>query len=200
MSQIISPYTYKSENALELFHLFVNELESKIIDGYLNVGSVRLRIEYNDYDETGNDEHKGFEKNVGYLYLCVGEVPTFGSFTIEAVIRRGFLPELEIEHSRSPDEPFCFKFNNAIFNEKPLLCFQKWMEIVVKGIPCVQQIAEFNDFLQTEKVARKLKKQIEFLRHSLNKSQPHSILNRIISDEYLKHEILKNGSRRQQTN
>jgi hypothetical protein len=67
-------------------------------------------------------------------------------------------------------------------------------------MPCVQQIAEFNDFLQTEKVARKLKKQIEFLRRSLNKSQPHSILNRIISDEYLKHEILKNGSRRQQTN
>jgi hypothetical protein len=193
MPQIISPYTYNSENALDLFHLFVDELESKIIEGYLRVGSFRLWIRYNDYSEVGNDEHKSLEQNVGYAWQ--GEVPTIGSFTIEAILRRGYLPQLKFQHGRYPDEKFYFKFNNAIFNEEPLLCFKKWMEIVVNGMPCVQQIAEFDHFLQTQKEARHLKKNMEFLRRSLNKSQPHSLLNSIVSNEHLKHEILKNGSR-----
>jgi hypothetical protein len=69
------------------------------------------------------------------------------------------------------------------------------MEIVVKGMPCVQQIAEFNNFLETEKEARRLKKKTEFLRLSLNKSRPHSLLNSIVSDEYLKSELIKNGTK-----
>jgi len=62
MPQIISPYTYTSENAIHLFHLFVNELESKIIDGNLNVGNLLFPINYNNYREGSNI----FYKEVGY--------------------------------------------------------------------------------------------------------------------------------------
>ncbi len=39
MASIFEKYRYTSENALNLYHLFVNELESKIIDGHLKVGN-----------------------------------------------------------------------------------------------------------------------------------------------------------------
>ena len=38
-------YAYSGENALNLFHLFVNELNSKISDGFLKVGNIPLQIE-----------------------------------------------------------------------------------------------------------------------------------------------------------
>jgi hypothetical protein len=48
MTNLIGDYAYSGENALDLYHLFVNELDSKIVDGYLNIGSFLLRIRDNE--------------------------------------------------------------------------------------------------------------------------------------------------------
>ena len=48
MTNLIGDFAYFGENALDLYHLFVNELDSKIVDGYLNIGSFHLRILEND--------------------------------------------------------------------------------------------------------------------------------------------------------
>ena len=39
---------YSGENALLLYNLFVNELDSKIVNGSLNIGSFVLRIRDNE--------------------------------------------------------------------------------------------------------------------------------------------------------
>ncbi len=148
--------TYKSENDLDLYHLFVDEFESKIIDGHLNVGTFRLRIRYNNYHEIGDDKHKCIRKEVGYL--CQGDVPRIGSFRIQAVIRRGYLPQLQINHGQSPGGIFCFPFNDVIFKEEPLLCFNKWMEIAVNRMPTLDPYAEYDRFIHIKKQTRHFKK------------------------------------------
>jgi hypothetical protein len=52
----------------------------------------------------------------------------------------------------------------SLYNKKPILCFNKWMEIVVNDIPRVQQVAEFDAFIQIRKDAIDLKYKLEFLR------------------------------------
>jgi hypothetical protein len=186
---LFQKYRYTSENAIHLFHLFVNELESKIIDGYLNVGSVRFPINYNNYREGTNI----FYKEVGYR--CQHNAWRMARLHIELINFEGDIPYLLINNMHWSDGQFCFPFDSVIFEEQPLLCFNTYMKIAVSDMPCVQQIAEFNNFLETEKEARRLKKKTEFLRHSLNKSLPHSLLNSIVSDEYLKSELIKNGTK-----
>jgi hypothetical protein len=45
MTDPIRDNAYSGENALLLYHLFVNELDSKIVDGYLNIGSFLFELE-----------------------------------------------------------------------------------------------------------------------------------------------------------
>ncbi len=52
------------QNALHLYHLFVNELDSKILDGYLNIGSFHLRIRDIDNDNRGDYDYQILDKFV----------------------------------------------------------------------------------------------------------------------------------------
>ncbi len=58
MTNIVRDHAYSGENALHLYHLFVNELESKIVDGYLNIGRFRLRIRENDDNNRGDSDYQ----------------------------------------------------------------------------------------------------------------------------------------------
>jgi len=73
------------------------------------------------------------------------------------------------------------------------LCFNRWMDIAVNGMPTLDQVAEFDRFIKSIKEPRDFKRKINFLRLSLNKSRQHSLLNSIISDENLKGEIVQNA-------
>ena len=67
MTNLIGDYAYSGENALDLYHLFVNELDSKIVDGYLNIGSFHLRILENDNKNTVNCDFQILKKTVIYV-------------------------------------------------------------------------------------------------------------------------------------
>ena len=153
---LFQKYRYTSENAIHLFHLFVNELNSNIIDGYLNVGSVRFPINYNNYREGTNI----FYKEVGYR--CQHNAWRMARLHIELINFEGDIPYLLINNMHWSDGHFCFPFDNVIFEEQPLLCFNTYMKIAVNDMPLVQQEAEFNNFLQNQKEARRLKKKQSF--------------------------------------
>ena len=189
MAGIFQKYRYTSENAIHLFHLFVNELDSNIIGENLKIGNFLFPINYNNYRERGNI----FYKEVGYR--CQHNAWRMARLHIELINFEGDIPYLLINNMHWSDGHFCFPFDNVIFEEQPLLCFNTYMKIAVNDMPLVQQEAEFNNFLQNQEEARRLIKKTEFLRLSLNKSRPHSLLNSIVSDEYLKSELIKNGTK-----
>ena len=123
---------------------------------------------------------------------------TKNDFNIRINFEEGKPPTLQITHLLTiPHELFRFPLNNVIVKEQPISCFNKWIEIAVNGMPTHDKVAEFDRFINIKKEARNFKKKINFLRLSLDKSRPHSLLNSIISDENLKDEIFKNGSRHQ---
>ena len=193
MTNIWEKYRYTGENAADLFHKIVNELDSKIIDEHLKIGNLLFPINFNDYDDDGDDRLKLLQKEVGYR--CQHNAQRMARLDIEAVINEGDLPYLEISNSHWSDGYFCFPFDNVIFKEQPLLCFNKWLEIAVDDMPLGELEAEFDTFIQNKIQARKLKYQIEFLRRSLDKRPSHSALNRILSNDHLRKEIYENGSR-----
>ena len=55
MTTPTSKWKYYDENALNLFHLFVKELNSKIIDECLNLCGLHLKITRNRYKEEAFD-------------------------------------------------------------------------------------------------------------------------------------------------
>jgi hypothetical protein len=184
-------YEYFGENALNLFHLFVNELDSKIIDGYLNLGGLRLEITTNQYIDEGDDRYKVLEKRVHYN----DNIKQFSSFKIKIEMMQGRLPMLKIDHFRNRRYGlFGFPLNNPFLKKEPIICFRKWMEIVVNGRHTTIQVNEFDNFLENQKEARELKYKMEYLRRSSERRPSHSKLNSIISDEGLRSEIFKNGT------
>ena len=68
MTDPVRHYAYSGENALHLYHLFVNELDSKIVNGFLNIGSFHLRIKNNENIEKGDDEYRELGRFVHYYY------------------------------------------------------------------------------------------------------------------------------------
>jgi len=186
-------YRYTSENAIDLFHLFVNELDSNIIGENLKIGNFRFLINYNNYRERGNDELKIFYKEVGYR--CQHNALRMARLKIEANIFKGELPYLIINNIHWSDGHFCFPFDNVIFKEQPLLCFNTYMKIAVNDMPLVQQEAEFDNFLQNQKEARDLKYKIEYLWRSSDRRPSRSELKRILYNDHLRKEIYENGSR-----
>ena len=193
MANIFTNYRYTSENAIDLFHLIVNELESKIIGCHMKIGNFRFPINFNDYHDTGNDKLKHLEKEIGYR--CQHNEQRIARLSIEAILNEGDLPYLQINNINWSQQYFCFPFDKVIFKEQPLLCFNKWLEIAVNDMPLIQQEAEFDNFLQNQKEARDLKDRIEFLRRSLDKRPSHSGLGSILSNDHLRKEIYENGSR-----
>ena len=198
MTDPVRHYAYDGENALHLYHLFVNELDSKIVNGFLNIGSFHLRIKNNENIEKGDDEYRELERFVHYYYN--DDIRQYERFYILIQIFQGDSPHfnLKIDHFTTRGyRLFSFPLNNVIVKEQPISCFNKWIEIAVNGMPTLDQVAEFDRFIEIEKEHRDFKKKINFLLLSLNKSRPHSLLNGIISNEHLKDEIFKNGSRHQ---
>ena len=198
MTDPVRHYAYSGENALHLYHLFVNELDSKIVNGFLNIGSFHLRIKNNENIEKGDDEYRELGRFVHYYYN--DDIRQYERFYILIQIFQGDSPHfnLKIDHFTTRGyRLFSFPLNNVIVKEQPISCFNKWMEIAVNGMPTLDQVAEFDRFIEIEKEHRDFKKKINFLQLSLNKSRPHSLLNGIISNEHLKDEIFKNGSRHQ---
>ena len=194
MTDPIRDNAYSGENALLLYHLFVNELDSKIVDGYLNIGSFHLRIKNNENIEKGDDEYRELERFVHYYYN--DNIRQFERFYIMIQIFQGDSPRLnlKIDHFTTRGYSlFSFPLNNVIVKEQPISCFNKWMEIAVNGMPTLDQVAEFDRFIKSIKEPRDFKRKINFLRLSLNKSRRHSLLNSIISDENLKGEIVQNA-------
>ena len=197
MTNLIGDYAYSGENALDLYHLFVNELDSKIVDGYLNIGSFHLRIRDHDNEKRRDYDYQMLGKFVSYFCQgCETKRDQFHQFIIKISKWEPKEAKLEIYHFvPSQHDRFDFPLNNIIVKEQPIWCFNKWIEIAVNGMPTLDQVAEFDSFINIQKEHRNFKKKINFLRLSLNKSRQHSLLNSIVSNEHLKHEILKNGSR-----
>ena len=140
MTDPIRDNAYSGQNALDLYHLFVNELDSKIVDGYLNLGSFRLRIRENEKNKFGDDVYKILEKNVSYL--CQGYMTRFAYFKIRIDILQGDSPFLKIDHvTHIRNGLFHFPLNNIIVKEQPISCFNKWIEIAVNGMPTLDQVA-----------------------------------------------------------
>ena len=154
MTNIWEKYRYTGENAVDLFHLIVNELDSKIIDEHLKIGNLLFPINFNDYDDDGDDRLKHLQKEVGYR--CQHNMRRIARLSIEAIINEGDLPYLQINNINWSQEYFCFPFDKVIFKEQPLLCFNTWLEIAVNEMPLKQQEAEFDNFLQNQKEAREL--------------------------------------------
>ena len=192
MTNLIGDFAYSGENALDLYHLFVNELDSKIVDGYLNIGSFHLRILENDNKNTVNSDFQILKKTV--IYVLQKDISNIYEVIIRYEKCVGKKPILKLYHFIEPKyDIFHFPLNNVIVKEQPILCFNRWMEIAVNGMPTLNQVAEFDRFLKSIKEPRNFKRKINFLRLSLNKSRQHSLLNSIISDENLKSEIVQNA-------
>jgi hypothetical protein len=189
------PNTYYGEDALNLYHFYVNELNSKIIDDeYLKVGKFTLLIEDSENENRGEHDWQILQTYVSYRRPGYGR--TFAQFSIKFERWGRETPLIEIGHFRSPkDAALYFPLNDVIVKEDPTLCFNKWMGIVVdEGDTRVQQQAKFDKVLQFKENARGLKDKIEFLMRCSNKRPSHSIWNSIISDENLRNEIFQNGT------
>ena len=136
-----------AKNALDLYHLFVNELDSKIVDGYLNIGSFHLQIRDNENNQFGDHRDKLLERIVSYR--CQDYITRFADFKISIHIEEGGKPILKIDHKiLISDGLFHFPLNNVIVKEQPILCFNKWIEIAVNGMPTLDQVAEFDTFIK----------------------------------------------------
>ena len=94
MTDPIRDNAYSGENALLLYHLFVNELDSKIVDGYLNIGSFHLRIRDNEKNEFGGYGDKILERIVSYR--CQDYITRFADFKISIHIEEGKKPILKL--------------------------------------------------------------------------------------------------------
>ena len=193
MTNIWEKYRYTGENAVDLFHLIVNELDSKIIDEHLKIGDLLFPINYDEYDDDGDDRLKLLQKEVGYH--CQHNAQRMARLDIEAVINEGDLPYLEISNSHWSEGHFSFPFDNVIFKEQPLLCFNKWLEIAVDDMPLRELETEFDTFIQNKIQARNLNYKIELLKRYLDKRPSHSGLGSILSNDHLRKEIYENGSR-----
>jgi len=185
-------YAYDGENAWQLYHLFVNELDSKIENNYLKINDMSFLVRCDENIEVTN---KRYSKNVSYF--CDESRQSLATFFIKIQYVNGKQPPvLEVEHFvLRMNGFFYFPLNDVNVQLEPALCFVKWMEIAVDGMNFRHHFAEFNKFIHIKNKARSLKKKIEFLKISLEKSQPHSLFNSIVSDEYLKGKLIKNGSR-----
>jgi hypothetical protein len=194
----IEDYAYCSENALDLYHLFVNELNSKISNSFLKVGNIKLNILNNKDVDHGDHDYQTLETCVSYecKYLKPEQRSKNAHFIIRFDIDKGKTPILRIYHLLFvDDDTFGFPLNDVIVSEEPIICFLKWMEIVVNGMPTTHQVHEFNTFLQIKKEARDLKFKIEFLRRSKERRPSSSELDSILYNDHLISEIYKNGSR-----
>jgi len=192
MTDPVRHYAYSGENALHLYHLFVNELDSKIVDGYLNIGSFLLRIRDNEKNEFGGYGDKILERIVSYR--CQDYITRFADFKISIHIEEGKKPILKIDHNiLISDGLFHFPLNNVIVKEQPILCFNKWIEIAVNGMPTLDQVAEFDRFIKIIKEPRDFKFKLDYLQRSAARRQQYTYMKNIESDPYLSRIIRENG-------
>ena len=192
MTDPVRHYAYDGENALHLYHLFVNELDSKIVNGFLNIGSFHLRIKNNENIEKGDDEYRELERFVHYYYN--DNIRQFERFYIVIQIFQGDLPHLKIDHFTTRGYSlFRFPLNNVIVKEQPILCFNRWMDIAVNGMPTLDQVAEFDTFIKIIKEPRDFKFKLDYLQRSAARRQQYTYMKNIESDPYLSRIIRENG-------
>ena len=96
MTHLFRDYAYSGENALHFYHLFVNELDPKIVDGYLNIGSFHLRIRDHDNDNRGDYDYQILDIFVSYF--CQGCKTKWDQFLIKFSKWELEEPKLEIYH------------------------------------------------------------------------------------------------------
>ena len=94
MTNIVRDFAYSGENALNLYNLFVDELESKITGRYLNVGANSFLIYF---EERHFWRDKLYYKIVRYLPNRNDE-NTKNQFNIRINFEEGKLPTLRITH------------------------------------------------------------------------------------------------------
>jgi hypothetical protein len=141
-------YAYYGHKAQSLYDDFVKELNAKIINGYLHVGSLQLLIKENYNNDSVSGSTQIFEKNV--RYLCQGFCNMFSSLKIKMEINMGRNPKLKIMHFAPRNGGlFDFPLNDSIVQQAPILFFNKWIEVVTNGRPYENQAAEFDHYLKT---------------------------------------------------
>jgi hypothetical protein len=70
-----------------------------------------------------------------------------GGLCLQGVLQQRL--QLTIDHVvLQGDKLFGFPLNNVIVLQEPISCFREWMEIVVNGMSLVNQVAEFDSFIQ----------------------------------------------------
>ena len=87
-------YAYDGENAWQLYHLFVNELDSKIENNYLKINDMSFRVKSDDNIEVTN---KRYSKSVSYF--CDENGQSLATFFIKIqYVNSKEPPVLEVEH------------------------------------------------------------------------------------------------------